>query len=45
MATKYWVEGVWTGKWSHEQNKIMDEADPRGSDVQAGERTCRSSDV
>ena len=21
MATQYWAEGVWTGKWSHEQKE------------------------
>ena len=21
MATQYWAEGVWTGKWRHEQKK------------------------
>ena len=23
MATQYWAEGVWTGKWSHEQKKKL----------------------
>ena len=21
MATPYWAEGVWTGKWSHDKKK------------------------
>ena len=22
MATQYWAEGVWTGKWSHVQKEV-----------------------
>ena len=36
MATQYWAEGVWTGKWSHEQKRSLDEADSRGSNVETG---------
>ena len=42
MATQCWAEGVWTGKWSHEQKRSLDEANSRSSDVETVERTCRS---
>ena len=45
MATQYWAEGVWTGKWSHELKEAWNEADSRGSNVETGERTRRSSGV
>ena len=25
VATQCWAEGVWTGKWSHEQKRSVDE--------------------
>ena len=45
VTTQYWAEGVWTGKWCHEQREGLDETGSRSSDVEAGKRTCRSSDV
>ena len=45
VAIQYWAEGVWTGKWRREQKRSVDEANSRSSDVETGERTCRSSDV
>ena len=45
LATQYWAEGVWTGKWCREQRESVDEASSRGSFMEAGKRTCRSSDV
>ena len=45
MVTQYWAEGVWTGKWSHEQKRSLDEVDSGGPNVETGERACRSSDV
>ena len=44
-ATQYWAEGVWTGKWHHEQKKNVGEANSRSSGVQASERAFRSSDA
>ena len=44
LATQYWAEGVWVGKWHHEQRSV-DEANSRSSDVEASERTSRGSDV
>ena len=44
LASQYWAEGVWIGKWHHEQ-RVVDEANSRSSDVETGERTCRGSDV
>ena len=41
LVTQYWAAEVWTGKWSHE----LDEADSRGSNMETGDRTRRSSDV
>ena len=45
MATQYWADGVWRGKWSREQKRSLDEADSGGSNVETGKRTSRSSDV
>ena len=45
MATQYWAEGVWTGKWRHEQKEAWTRQIREVVDVEAGERTCRSSDV
>ena len=38
MATQYWAEGVWTGKWRHEQKEVW-------MMQETGEKACRSSDV
>ena len=43
MATQFWAEGVWTGKWSHEQKEAW--MRQRSSNVETGERACRSSDA
>ena len=45
MATQCWAEGVWTGTWSHELKRSLDEADSSGTNVETGEWTRRSSDV
>ena len=45
MATQYWAEGVWTGKMAHRTRRSVDDANSRSSDVETGERTCRSGDV
>ena len=45
MATQYWAEGVWTGKWKSRAERSLEEADSRGTNVETGERTRRSSDV
>ena len=45
IATQYWAEGVWTEKMVSRAKRSVDEADSRSSDVEAGERACRSSDV
>ena len=46
LATQYWAEGVWTGKWSHELKEAwMRQLISRSSDVEPGERIRRSSDV
>ena len=45
LATQYWAEGVWTGKWQHEQREAWMRQISSSSDVETGERTCRGSDV
>ena len=45
VAIQYWAEGVWTGKWRHEQKEAWMRQNSRSSDVETGERACRSSDV
>ena len=43
MATQFWAEGVWTGKWSHEQKEAWIEADSRGSNM--GAVMCETRDL
>ena len=45
LATQYWAEGMWTGKWYRGTKRSVDEANSRSSIMEAGRRTCRSSDV
>ena len=46
MASQFWAEGVWTGKWSHEQKRSLDEADSRGSNVgPEGAVMCETRDL
>ena len=45
MATQYWAGGVWTGKMELRAKRSLDEADSRGSNVEASEEVRRSSDV
>ena len=45
LATQYWAEGVWTGKWYREQREAWMKQIQEVQIVEAGKRTCRSSDV
>ena len=45
LATQYWAEGVWTAKKVPRTKRSVNEGNSRSSIVEAGERTCRSSDV
>ena len=45
MTTQYWVEGVLDREMESRAERSADEADSRGSNVETGKRTCRSSDV
>ena len=43
LATQYWAEGVWTGKWYQERREAWMKQVRESSDVEAGKRTCRST--
>ena len=45
LATRCWAEGVWTEKMVSRTMRSVDEAGSRGSNVETGERTRRSSHV
>ena len=45
LATQYQADGVWIGKWRHEQKRSLDEPGSRSSDVEASERSSRSGEV
>ena len=45
MAIQYWGEGVLDRKTESRAERSLDEAASRGSNVETGERTSRSSDV
>ena len=45
LATQYWAEGVLDGKMVSGAKRSLDETGSGSSDVEAGKRTCRSSDV
>ena len=45
VATLFWAEGVWMGRWKRVQQKDMVEAGLSSADMETGESACRSSDV
>ena len=45
LATQYWAEGVWTGEMVPRMKRSVDQANSRGSKMEAGKRSSRSSDV
>ena len=45
LATQYRAEGVWKGKWHHEQREAWMRQKTRSALMEAGKRTCRSSGV
>ena len=45
MATQYWAEGVWTGRWHHEQKEAWMRQTQEVQMLETCERTCRGSDV
>ena len=45
MASQYWAEGSMDRKMESRAKRSLDEADSRGSNVETGKGTSRSSDV
>ena len=45
MATQAWAEGTWIGKWYTEQEEAWLNPGSESPNVEASERSARSSDV